>query len=215
MRPVLLGEPPPDDVMDDLQYVIDLGLLARSSVGYEPSNPLYREVLARSLSAMTQHALPDPWWPWKREDGGLDFPALLDAFFGWWRGQGDLLVDRVDAGWREAAAHIAFMGFLQRVVNGGGQVTREYGSGRGRLDLLVEYGSERFAVEIKRVPPEKVSFEAVRQAGIDQLSGYLAQLGLTEGWLVIFDQRVGRTWDERLWREDVLCGERRLHLRGG
>jgi hypothetical protein len=214
MRPVLLGERPPDDVMDDIQYAIDLGLLERDSEGYEVANPLYREVLARSLSEGTQHALPVPWWPWKRPDGHLDFPALMDAFLVWWRGQGDLLVDQANAGWREAATHLAFMGFLQRVVNGGGHITREYASGRGRLDLLVEYGADRFAVELKRVPPAKVAFEGVRKAGIEQLSGYLEQLGLDEGWLLIVDQRLGRSWDERLWQEEIEVRGRKLHLRG-
>jgi hypothetical protein len=32
------------------------------------------------------------------------------------------------------------MAFLQRVVNGGGQVEREYAAGRGRMDLAVEFG---------------------------------------------------------------------------
>jgi len=35
------------------------------------------------------------------------------------------------------------MAFLQRVVNGGGRVEREYGLGRGALDLLIAWGSPR------------------------------------------------------------------------
>ncbi|NOY26528.1 MAG: hypothetical protein GXP62_11700 [Oligoflexia bacterium] len=98
--------------------------------------------------------------------------------------------------------------------SGGGQVTREYASGRGRLDLLVEYGPDRFAIELKRVPPAHVSLETVRENGIAKLSGYLDQLGLTEGWMMVFDQRVGRTWEQRLWREDVTQHGKSLHLFG-
>jgi hypothetical protein len=89
-----------------------------------------------------------------------------------------------------------------------------YSSGRGRLDLLVEYGAERFAIELKRVPPAKVSFETVWEEGISQLAGYLDSLGLSEGWLLVFDQRPERTWEERLWREEVDVRGHRLHLRG-
>ena len=217
MRPVLLGEldPGEDQRPDDREYCLDLGLLRHGPQGLEPANPLYREVLGRALAASVQEQLPVPWWRWQRTDGGLDFPALMDAFLGWWRAHGDVLVDGEDAGWREAAAHLALMGFLQRVVNGGGSVTREYASGRGALDLLVGWRGERFAVEVKRVRPRHDTLESVRAHGEQQLTRYLDQLGLDEGWLLIFDQREGRTWGERLWADEVEVRGRRLHLRGG
>jgi len=214
LEPILLGESPPDDVLDDLDSAMDLGLIARSERGWEPANPLYREVLVRALTRVRQDSLPVPWWPWQTDDGRLDMPALIDAFVKWWRRHGDLLIDQSNAGWRQAAAHLAFMGFLQRVVNGGGRVTREYASGRGRLDLLVEYGPDRFVIELKRVPPAHVSLDTVREEGIDQLCGYLDQLGLAEGWMIVFDQRPGRTWEQRLWREEVRREGRDLHLVG-
>ncbi len=214
LRPILLGEAPPEDIIDDLDYAVDLGLIARSDAGWQPANPLYREVLVRTLTWVRQTSLPAPWWPWRTNEGRLDLPALVDAFVAWWRRHGDLLIDEADAGWREAAAHLAFMGFLQRVVNGGGRVTREYASGRGRLDLLVEYGPDRFVIELKRVPPAHVSLETVREEGIAQLCGYLDQLGLTKGWLIVFDQRAGRSWEQRLWREDVQRDGKMLHLVG-
>ncbi|NOY24280.1 MAG: ATP-binding protein, partial [Oligoflexia bacterium] len=214
VRPILLGELPPDNVVDDLDYAADLGLIAVGSQGYEAANPLYREVLVRTLTQVRQNALPAPWWPWRTADGRLDLEALLDAFRAWWRRHGDLLADQSDAGWRQAAAHLAFMGFLQRVVNGGGTVTREYASGRGRLDLLVEYGPDRFAIELKRVPPAHVSLQTVRHEGAAQLSGYLDQLGLSEGWMIVFDQRAGRTWEQRLWRDELTQDGKSLHVYG-
>lgn len=36
-----------------------------------------------------------------------------------------------------------------------------------------------------------------------------------EGWLVVFDQRQGRSWEERIYRaEEVLPGGRRIHVIG-
>ncbi len=215
VRPILLGEQPPTDDTDDIDYAIDLGLITRTPGGFQPSNPMYREVLARALTQARQDVLPTPWWPWRTDDGRLDMPALVDAFVAWWRRHGDLLIDEANAGWREAAAHLSFMGFLQRVVNGGGRVTREYASGRGRLDLLVEYGPDRFVIELKRVPPAHVPLETVREEGIAQLCGYLDQLGLDEGWMLVFDQRPGRSWEQRLWREELQVQGKRLHLVGG
>jgi len=43
--------------------------------------------------------------------------------------------------------------FLQRIVNGGGRIEREYGLGRGRADLLIVWPQDgpkrRFVVECK------------------------------------------------------------------
>ena len=204
-----------DSSSDDFQYVVDLGLLVKNQSGVQVANPIYRETMARHLSAHVQDALPQPWWPWLRPDGRLDFNALIDAFVGWWRRHADMLLESDPTPYREAAAHLAFMGFLQRVVNGGGTVEREYAAGRGRIDLVVDYGPDRFVVELKRVPPRWRTLEEIEEDGVAQLSGYLDTLDLHEGWLVIFDQRAGRTWAERCWAKEVEHGGKRLHLRGG
>jgi hypothetical protein len=52
------------------------------------------------------------------------------------------------------------------------------------------------------------------EAGTEQLGRYLDTVGQAEGWLLIFDQRPGRTWAERLWREERVVEGRTLHLRG-
>jgi hypothetical protein len=80
------------------------------------------------------------------------------------------------------------MAFLQKVVNGGGMLEREYAIGSDRMDLYLRYGSARMAFDLKvwregRGDPLK--------RGLEQLDGYLSGLGLATGWLVIFDQRPG------------------------
>ncbi|MEZ4432181.1 MAG: hypothetical protein R3F65_07175 [bacterium] len=86
------------------------------------------------------------------------------------------------------------MAFLQRVVNGGGFVDREYGIGRGAIDLLVRWplpdGTwQREGLELKVWPDKKPDPLA---AGLTQLDGYLTRLGLPRGALVIFDRRTQR-----------------------
>ena len=216
VRAILLGDDPHTvrTASDDFTYCVDLGLVTHGPQGPAIANPMYREVLARELSRERQDVIPQPWWPWQTREGRLDFPALVDAFLAWWRENADVLYETEQAGYREAAAHIAFMGFLQRVVNGGGRVHREYAAARGRLDLLVEYGPDRFAVELKRVPPTRRTLEQVREEGVAQLRGYLDTLGLPEGWFVLFDQRPGLTWEQRLWTEDRVVDGKRIRIRG-
>jgi hypothetical protein len=197
---------------DDFQYVLDLGLLRKGRQGAEAANPIYREVLVRELSRRVQSAVSELWWPWKTPEGRLDFPALLEAFRGWWRANAGALIKQTET-YLEAVPHLALNGFLQRVVNGGGRVHREFATDRGAMDLLIEYGPDRFGVELKRVRDHD-GLEAIIEAGVAQLSGYLDSLGLAEGWLVVFDVRAGRSWDERLWRREVDHGGRRITVLG-
>jgi hypothetical protein len=61
---------------------------------------------------------------------------------------------------------------------------------------------------------ERDGLERVREAGIAQTLRYLDTVGLSEGWLVLFDVRAGRSWEERLWAETIERDGRVVHLRG-
>ena len=214
VQAVLLGDMEVPYDTDDYDYAVDLGLVTDDRDGATLANPLYREVLARELSYRTQRNLPPPWWVWSRADGTLDVPALVSAFLSWWREHAAVLEERADRDYREAVPHLVFMAFLQRVVNGGGRITREYAAGRGAVDLLVEYAGEKHVFELKRVPPRHVAYERVREQGLAQLARYLDTVGIREGWLLIFDQRPGRTWEERLRVEDLVVDGKQVRVRG-
>ncbi len=68
----------------------------------------------------------------------------------------------------------------------GGSIEREYAIGRGRMDLCVRYQGETLAIEIKVWRPGQADPLSDRLMQIDE---YLAGLGLSTGWLVIFDRR--------------------------
>jgi ketosteroid isomerase-like protein len=199
---------------DDFAYTQDLGLVRRGPQGAEVANPIYREVLVRELTVNEELSLPAPWWPWRTPQGRLDVPALVAAFLRWWRENADILRDTARSPYHEAAAHLAFMGFLQRVVNGGGTVEREYAAARGRVDVVVSYAGERHVFELKRVSARH-GLQRVVDEGITQLAGYLDTLGVDEGWLIVFDPRPERTWEERLWEREETRGGRRVRVRGG
>ena len=210
----LLGDDPHNIAYssDDFQYVLDLGLLRRGPEGAEAANPMYREVLVRALSYDVQQAVPRPTWPWATSDGRLDFPALLAAFRQWWRANADVVTGQVPE-YPEAIPHLALCAFLQRVVSGGGRVHREFAAGRGAMDLLIEYGPDRFAVEIKRVRTRD-SLETVIERGVEQLGTYLDTVGLDHGWLVVFDVRPDQSWEARLWERDAAVDGKRVVVLG-
>ena len=212
VQSVLLGDQPVQVDTDDFQYVVDLGLVRAAPGGPEAANPLYREVLARQLSINLQANLAAPWWPWASAAGRLDMPALLGAFRQWWRENADMLPQQAPA-YPEAVPHLALCAFLQRVVNGGGHVHREFAAGRGAMDLLVDYGPDRFAIEIKRVRSRDAQ-ETVIERGVAQLGRYLDTVGLDHGWLVVFDVRPDRSWEDRLWERTVEAGGKRITVLG-
>ena len=68
-------------------------------------------------------------------DGGLDLDRLLEAFQDFFRRHSEHWKNRFL--YEEAWPQILLQAYLHRVVNGGGRIEREYGLGRGRVDLLI------------------------------------------------------------------------------
>jgi hypothetical protein len=167
-----------------------------------PANPIYHEVIARTLAAGIEHRIVHEPSRFVLPEGRLDMDALLRAFAEFWREHGEILTS--DLSYHEVAPQLVLMAFLQRIVNGGGSLDREYGVGRGRIDLLVRWpytddtGHEqvqREALELKVWTEKKPD---PRDKGLEQLDAYLDRLGLDHGVLVIFDRRKNAPpWAER------------------
>lgn len=193
IEPVLAGTLTELDAYDDdLRYLRDLGLVAPKAPA-RIANPIYHEVIVRVMaSAVEENVVADPR-SFVLPDGRLDIDKLLREFAEFWLEHGEILANRVT--YHEAAAQLVLMGFLQRIVNGGGYVEREYGIGRGRIDLLVRWPypgpdgkrrDQREALELKVWRPGQPD---PLPRGLAQLDGYLDRLGLDRGVLVLFDRR--------------------------
>ena len=197
LAPMLVGNQTGADVLDDdFAYVLGLGLLRIKAGRYEIANPIYREVIPRALTFIRQAQLYLEPSAFVRADGSLDMPKIMAEWQSFWRKDGHIAA--AGFAYREAGPHLMLMAFLQRVVNGGGQIEREYGLGRGALDLLVKWRDDRHAIEVKLRRGPRTEEDA-----IEQLSGYLDHLGLSQGWLVLFDLRRDVSWKKRLFVRDV------------
>lgn len=187
LEPILSGRDLGDVPVDDVEFLLDLGLCRIDETGnLAISNPIYREVLPRMLAYTTTISLGQITPSWLTPTGTLDPSALLDAFLSFWRQNGQPLLANVH--YHEIAPHIVLMAFLHRVVNGGGTLEREYAIGTDRMDLCLRYGDVTVAMELKVWRKDSKN---PLDAGLKQLDKYLAGLNLNEGWLVIFDQRPG------------------------
>jgi Holliday junction resolvase len=101
-------------------------------------------------------------------------------------------VDRFQ--YREAAPHLILQAFLQRILNGGGDIIREMAAGTKRTDLCVVYEGMKYPIELKIRRSDKTLPE-----GIEQTMQYMDTFGCKEGWLVIFDQRPEISWDDKIY----------------
>lgn len=185
IEPIIAGLELGDIPNDDIQFVIDLGLCKMDPLGgLAIANPIYREVLPRILTVTPMASLPQIAPTWLTTDGELDTDALLQAFLVFWRQHGEPLLG--SAYYHEIAPHLVLMAFLHRVVNGGGTLEREYAIGRDRMDLCLRYGNITLGIELKAWRDKRGD---PMESGIEQLDSYLARLGVSFGWLVIFDLR--------------------------
>jgi len=202
IAPILAGEAQSTDLLDDdIAYVHDLGLIA-TSPQIEIANPIYREVIPRALTYPIQVTLSQQTsWFISPETGLLDMPALLTAFQEFFRENSEHWTERFH--YKEAGPQLLLQAFLQRVLNGGGRIEREYGLGCGRTDLLVILPLEN---QIQKIVLELKILKGKRQTTITkalpQITGYMDRCGTEEGHLIIFD-RSKRPWRDKIFRDET------------
>jgi hypothetical protein len=105
------------------------------------------------------------------------------------------------AGYVEAAPHLTFQAFLQRVANGNGFIGREFAYGTKRADLVLKWrypgGEQRVVIELKMLK-ERDSYERIKSEALEQTAAYADRCDATEAHIIIFD-RCGKTdWKEKV-----------------
>ena len=189
----------------DLEYVQDLGLVA-ADAPLRIANPIYAEVLPRELTWAAQAGMiVDPAWFVSPTDGRLLMPQLLAAFQTFFREHSEHWVERFD--YKEAGPQLLLQAFLQRVVNSGGRIEREYGLDRRRTDLLVvrprRGGTQHVVIEcnIRRGGRDRTI-----ALGIEQTRTCMDRCAAAEGHLVVFDRNPDTPWADRLFRREETAG---------
>jgi len=205
IEPIISGQVAPGILAeDDVQYVYDLGLITKEG-NLQIANPIYLEVIPRTLTYTTQLTITHETAWYVQTDGRLDMPKLLAAFQQFFREHSEHWVERFD--YKEAGPQLLLQAFLQRIVNSGGRVEREYGLGRKRTDLLVLWPYpapdgekvQRVVIELKILYK---TLEKTLEEGLKQTWEYQDKCGAAEAHLIIFDRREDRSWDEKIFRRE-------------
>lgn len=213
IEPILAGTSEPELLpTDDVQYVVDLGLITtRGQIRI--ANPIYQEVIPRELTYSTQLTIThQPHW-YIGDDGRLQMHKLLTAFQQFFREHAESWLERFT--YREAGPQLLLQAFLQRIINGGGQINREYGLGRQRTDLLILWpypdAMQRIVIETKL---RRGKVKTTIDKGIAQTWDYLDRSGADEGHLIIFDRDPAKPWVEKIFTQDETYQGRTIHVWG-
>jgi AAA+ ATPase superfamily predicted ATPase len=205
-----------DKNSDDYLYTRDLGLIKEVNGMAVPSNQIYAEAIIRYLSYTTQENLktemPEANLPKYIANGKIDMSVLLKDFQEYWRENSEIWINRYKKNiyqYDEAAPHLVLHAFLQRVVNGGGQIIREMALGTKRADLCVVYNGEKYPIELKILRNSKSIPD-----GLEQLSAYIDRVGSNEGWLVVFDRSKEISWEEKLYMRSEMHKGKRITITG-
>ena len=150
-------------------------------------NKTLREDRSRTVTAddvaAVRAGLPHQMAWYVGADGGLDVAGRIAAFQEFFREHSEYWVQRFER-YHEAGPQLLLQAHLQRIVNGGGRIEREYALGRGRTDLLIVWpqgGRERrFVVECKVLRKE---LERTIADGVEQTRRYVDRCGAEAGHL--------------------------------
>ena len=183
----------------DVAYARDLGLVA-CDAPLRVANPIYAEVLPRELAWVAQETLDLSPPRYVRADGSLDAELLMEEFQSFFRRHSEHWRNRFT--YEEAWPQLLLQAYLQRVVNGGGRIEREYALGSGRVDLLIvwplAHRVQEFVVECK-VVRERDGLQSVVDEGVEQTARYVDRCAAEAGHLIVIDRRENRSWEEKVF----------------
>ncbi|MDR1109825.1 MAG: ATP-binding protein, partial [Deltaproteobacteria bacterium] len=103
---------------------------------------------------------------------------------------------------------LVLFSFLQRVLNGGADIKREYALGRLRVDICITYKERHYPLEVK------IKGHKTEAININQLLGYMDRCGSAEGWLVVCDKDLNLPWKDKLTWETKTVGAQTIHVVG-
>ncbi|MBF0211575.1 MAG: hypothetical protein HQK68_11905 [Desulfamplus sp.] len=174
------------------------------------------------LTSTTQDSISHKTLWYVKPDGSIDMKKIISEFQEFFRENSESWVERF--AYKEAGPQLLMQAFLQRVINSGGRIEREYGLGRGRTDLMLIWNysissnpsplpkgegeneditpkltCQRVQKEIIELKILHKSLEKTISDGLEQTYQYMDRCGCNEGHLVIFDRDGLKTWEEKIF----------------
>ena len=94
-----------------------------------------------------------------------------------------------------------------KIINSGGRISREYGLGRKRTDLFIEWPTnpkQSFTGPVQRIVIElkiqRGHLKTLLPEALKQTAEYASTVGADEAHLIVFNRNPNINWDEKIWR---------------
>ena len=178
------------DIINELAIY---GVIAEGADGMcEIINPIYQYRIIRTfkpiVNGLEQDYLPEDnreGFPgYLTPDGQIQMAALLDNFRDFIARVGFKILQVPDTPQEYVGQHLLFAYLEQFVQIVGGIMYLEVPTGRGRMDILILHGNQKYIVETKIW-----GGESRYQSGKTQLAAYVSSESAEEGYYVVFDHR--------------------------
>jgi len=196
-----LGKTQPDDV----SYCMDLGLIKKVNGGLCMANKIYKEVIPRELTQDLQELFPNEIPSlWKNPNGTVNVNNFLTLFKDYW--YENMAIWGSDmAGYKEACAQLVTLTYLQKVINGGGEINREYAAGTKKMDIYIKrpyytgsgsrkkLRNQKIVLELKTITDEQ-NYDTVIQKALKQTAEYAKIVGVKEAEILIFNRGATQRW---------------------
>ena len=211
--------------LDDIEYTRDLGVIKQignnDNQQWRFSNKLYAEVIPRRIVASSSIAVSGIVRSdfFELENGKLKMQQLMEAFLSFSLEHFRSIPANMLP--HERVYHMIFYAFLQRIVNGGGRINREYPINDDAVDVLIEIAYkdksgkkalQKEVVELKTYRPTNTAgFKSFVKSGKDQLvEKYLTPLRQQVGYLIVWDQKTttGEQQTSHEWIEEDYKGKK-------
>jgi hypothetical protein len=187
---VIENEPFNYNVHDPLIYFGFQHGIFKNGTGLSIQNRIYREIIANYMTSKTitsgQSLYLGTSEPYLLANNALDMRKVLLKFQELMK----IEYSKKDSTFIERNGRLIFLAFLKPIINGKGYTFKEPEiSEERRMDIAVTFFQHKYIIELKMWRGN-----VAHKKGLVQLGDYLDRQHQSEGFLVIFEQNVEKTW---------------------
>jgi AAA-like domain len=173
-----------------VNFALQHGIVSNGPEGLMIHNRIYGEVIANymTVKAITERKslYIETSAPYLLANNGLDMRKVLLKFQELMR----IEYSKKDSTFIERNGRLVFLAFLKPIINGKGYAFKEPEiSEERRMDIAVSFFQHKYVIELKMWRGN-----VAHKKGLVQLGDYLDRQDLPEGFLVIFEQTVEKSW---------------------
>ena len=173
--------------------IIHFGLqhgIFRNGTGLNIHNRIYREIIANYMTSKTitsgQSLYIGTSEPYLLANNALDMRKVLLKF----QELMHIEYSKKDSSFIERNGRLIFLAFLKPIINGKGYAFKEPEiSEERRMDIAVTFFQHKYIIELKMWRGN-----VAHKKGLVQLGDYLDRQHQDQGFMVVFEQNVEKTW---------------------